>query len=199
MSMLPNEWDTTFLGTSCLVTDTAFELNVMKCGLPIDLVTKLQLVQNKAAQLVTLKKKRDRITHVLCRLHWLPMDVRINFKVLLMVYKALHGLAPHYIHEFLNEYQPTRHLQSSSHIMLQIPKTTTVRYGDCAFSAYGPKIWNILPLHIWQSDTISCFKSLLKTHYFKLKYPTLVSLCTCLLVLLILLFCIYHTNLIHVM
>jgi len=139
------------------------------------------------------------MTPVLCRLHWLPVDVRINFKVLLMVYKVLHGLAPHYIRKRLNEYQHTRQLGSSPHIMLQIPKTRTGRYGDSAFSAYAPNIWNILPLHIWQSDTISCFKSRLKTHYFKLKYPTLVNLCTRLLVLLILLFSIYHTNLIYVM
>jgi len=144
--------------------------NSLLCGLPIDLVTKLQLVQNKAARLVTLTKKRDHVTPVLCRLHWLPVDVRIDFKVLLMVYKALHGLAPYYIRELLNDYQPTRQLRSSSNIMLQIPRTRTVRYGDRAFSAYAPKIWNILPLHVRQSDTISSFKSRLKTHYFKLKY-----------------------------
>jgi len=67
-----------------------------------------------------------------------------------------------YIRELLNEYQPTR--------QLQIPKTKTVRYGDRAFVAYAPKIWNMLPLYIRQSDTMSCFKSRLKTHYFKLKY-----------------------------
>ena len=144
--------------------------NSLLCGLPIDLVTKLQLVQNKAARLITLTKKRDHITPVLCRLHWLPVDVRINFKVLLIVYKAMHGLAPQYIRELLNEYQPTRQLRSSCHSMLQIPKTKTVRYGDRAFFAYAPKIWNMLPLYIRQSDTISCFKSRLKTHYFKLKY-----------------------------
>ena len=99
------------------------------------------------------------------RLHWLPVDVRIDFKVLLMVYKALHGLVPYYIRELLNDYQPTRQLRSSSHIMLHIPKTRTVRYGDRA------KIQNMLPLNVRQSDTISCFKSRLKTHYFKLKYP----------------------------
>ena len=134
-------------------------------------MTKLLLVQNKAARLVTLTKKREHITPVLCGLHWLPVDVRIDFKVLLIVYKALHGLAPHYIRELLNEYQPTRQLRSSSHIMLQRPKTRTVRYGDRAFSAYAPKIWNNLPLHVRESDSISCFKSRLKTHYFKLTYP----------------------------
>ena len=88
-----------------LVISKLYYGNSLLCGLPIDLVTKLQLAQNKAARLVTLTKKRDHIVLVLCMLHWLPVDVRINFKVLLVVYKALLGLAPHYIRAFLNEYQ----------------------------------------------------------------------------------------------
>jgi len=40
--------------------------NSLLCGLAINLMTKLQLVQNKAARLVTLTKKRDHITPVLC-------------------------------------------------------------------------------------------------------------------------------------
>ena len=75
----------------------------------------------------SLTKKRNHITHVLCRLHWIPVDVRINFKVLLVVYKALHGPARQYIRELLNKYQPTSQLRSFSHIMLEIPKTRTVR------------------------------------------------------------------------
>ena len=82
--------------------------NSLLCGLPIDLVANLQLVQNKAARLVTLTKKQDHITPLLCKLHGLPVDVRINFKVLVMLYKALRGLAPRYIRELLNEYHPTR-------------------------------------------------------------------------------------------
>ena len=84
--------------TKSLVQSLIISRLVYGNSLPIDLVTKLQLVQNQAAWSITLMKKRDHITPVLCSLHWLPVDVQINFKGLLMVYKDMHGVVPHYIH-----------------------------------------------------------------------------------------------------
>ena len=146
--------------------------NSLLCGVPRELLAKLQSVQNKAARMITLTKKREHITPVLRTLHWLPIDVRIDFKVLLLVYKALNGLAPLYIRDLLEEYKSARQLRSSSCDMLQIPRSRTSRYGDRAFSVYAPKEWNRLPLSIRQSGSISCFKSRLKTHFFKVKYPS---------------------------
>ena len=34
--------------------------------------------------------------YLLASLHWLPVKARVDFKVLLLTYKALHGLAPTY-------------------------------------------------------------------------------------------------------
>ena len=144
--------------------------NSLLCGLPQDLLAKLQSVQNKAARMITLTKRREHITPVLKTLHWLPVDVRIDFKVLLLVYKALNGLAPQYIRDLLQEYQPSRQLRSSSRDMLEIPKSRTVRYGDRSFAVCAPKIWNNLPLAVRQCVSVSCFKSNLKTHLFNLAY-----------------------------
>ena len=47
-------------------------------------------MQNKAAHLVTL-------TPVLEQLHWLPLEYRIQFKVIVMVFKCLHNEAPSYL------------------------------------------------------------------------------------------------------
>ena len=77
--------------------------NRLLCGLPIDLVTKPRLVQNKATELITPKKNRDHIMRVLCKLHCLAIDVRINFKVLYVMYKALHELLAQCIYENCNE------------------------------------------------------------------------------------------------
>ena len=40
------------------------------------------------------------------------------------------------------------------------------RYGDRAFSACAPLLWNNLPSHIQDSPTIDTFKKKLKTHLF---------------------------------
>ncbi|KAI3356306.1 hypothetical protein L3Q82_017205, partial [Scortum barcoo] len=50
------------------------------------------------AEVLTKTRKRDHITPVLASLHWLPVKFRVDFKILLLLtYKALHGLAPSYL------------------------------------------------------------------------------------------------------
>jgi len=58
----------------------------------------VQSVLNTAARLIVGAKKHDHIKHVLRdRLHWLPVPQRVQFKLYLLTYRALHGLAPSYI------------------------------------------------------------------------------------------------------
>ncbi len=52
------------------------------------------MVQNFAARALTYNKKSAHIIHVLHQLHCLPVAKRIQFKLLVLVYKACHGLAP---------------------------------------------------------------------------------------------------------
>ena len=54
-------------------------------------IFKLQKVQNAAARLIVRKGKRRSISGVLKSLHWLRVESRIYFKVLLLVYKCIHG------------------------------------------------------------------------------------------------------------
>ena len=65
-------------------------------------ITKLQRVQNAAARLRTLSRQYDHITPVLKELHWLPVRYRIHFKLLLLTFKALNGMAPAYISDLIN-------------------------------------------------------------------------------------------------
>ncbi len=44
-----------------------------------------------------LPKESDHITPVLQQIHWLPVTYRIQFKILVLVFKARHGLAPSYV------------------------------------------------------------------------------------------------------
>ena len=60
-------------------------------------LAKLQRIQNIVARVVKIVSKYDHISPVLCSLHWLPIHHRISFKILLLVYKALHNLAPSYL------------------------------------------------------------------------------------------------------
>ena len=66
-----------------------------------------------AARLLMGTKKLDHITPVLKSIHWLPVEKRINFKVLLLVCHALHDQAPEYIRDMLQERTNVRILHDS--------------------------------------------------------------------------------------
>ena len=145
--------------------------NALFSGLPKKTTDRLQLVQNAAARILTKTKMRDHITPVLASLHWLPVVFRIDFKIILLVYKALNGLAPSYLLDCLPRYIPNRPLRSSTAGLLAVPKrVTTKKYGEAAFCFYGPKIWNKLPLRIRQAPSLDILKKHLKTHLFNLAF-----------------------------
>ena len=136
-------------------------------GIPEELIRKLQRVQNNAARVITLTKKYDHITPVLKELHWLPVRKRIEFKILLLAYKCLHGTAPSYLRELLKEYVPPRTLRSTSKNLLCETRNNMKTYGDRSFSACAPKLWNQLPDNIRAAGSVAIFKRQLKTHLFK--------------------------------
>lgn len=142
--------------------------NSVMYGVADGLMQRLQAVQNAAARLVTGTRRRDHITPVLRQLHWLPVRQRVNFKLAVLVFKALHGLAPCYL---ANDCQLVtdagrRHLRSSEAATCVLQRTNT-RFGDRAFGASGPSVWNSLPTELRQSDlSLGQFRRALKTFLF---------------------------------
>ena len=130
---------------------------------------KLQRVQNTAARIVTRSSKHQSITAILKKLHWLPIKERIQFKIITLTWKSLHGQAPAYIDELLTPYVPTRELRSSSQNNLVIPKCNN-NYGRRAFATAAPVLWNSLPATFKDTDSYVTFKSKLKTHLFQIAY-----------------------------
>ena len=75
--------------------------NSLLAGLPVNLTDRIQTVLNDVARLLFRSSRRDHVSHVLCdRLHWLRAPQRIQFKVALLVYKAINNLAPDCITSF---------------------------------------------------------------------------------------------------
>ena len=62
---------------------------------------RLQKILNAAARVICVIPKFDHITSFLTKLHWLPIYSRIQYKILLLVLKALEGKAPVQIRDFL--------------------------------------------------------------------------------------------------
>jgi dsDNA-binding SOS-regulon protein len=164
--------DATVTLVQALVISKLDSLNALLYGVPEELTRKLQLVQNQAARVIHRLRRHDHITSVLKDLHWLPVSIRIKFKINLLTYKCLQGSAPSYLCDLLEEYNPSRTLRSSSMRLLKEKATrkTNKTYGHRAFSICAPKLWNSLPQELRFKDTVGAFKKSLKTYYFKLAY-----------------------------
>ena len=141
-------------------------------GLPDYILQKLQFVQNNAARLILKRKKHDHVTPLLKELHWLPINQRIVYKINLLTFKALNGMAPEYISSLLTQYEPVRTLRSSSRGFLKEKKARLKKAGERAFSVCAPKLWNKLPCHVVKSLSVESFKVALKTHLFREVYDS---------------------------
>ena len=74
-------------------------------------------------------KKNGPYNSFMKELRWLPVHARIRFKILLLTYKILNGLAPNYLSSTLAGYQPARFLRTSNRCLLRVPTVSTVTYG----------------------------------------------------------------------
>ena len=141
-------------------------------GLPEYRINKLQRIENAAARLICQQSRFCHITPLLFDLHWLPVKFRIEFKILLITFKGLKGLASTYIDSLISIKSTSRYdLRSSNkRLLLGYPKPLSkATLGDRSFTYAAPKLWNALPLAIRSVNTVTDFKGKLKTCLFFFK------------------------------
>lgn len=85
----------------------------------------------------------------------------VDFKILHLVFKDLHGLAPQYICDFPTPFTASRPLRSSSQFLLTVPRSCFKAKSNLAFSVAASRLWDSLVLYIKSAP--SMFKSSLKT------------------------------------
>ena len=133
--------------------------NALLYGITDRLLHRLEMIQHSAARMIMCIKRHDRqrITAVLRRLHWLPVKWRINYKIVVLVFRALHGLAPAYVSTLITPYEPRRALRSTGSALLCVPRHNLERYGRRSFSCAGPVLWNSLPEGMRLADSLNSF------------------------------------------
>lgn len=144
--------------------------NSLLYGLPNCQINKLQRIQNAAARLITNTSRFDHITPILYKLHWLPVTSRIQYKIILITFKALHGEAPTYIINLISTKTSSSYSLRSNDDgpLLQVPSKRALKtLGERSFYYAAPKLWNRLPKSIRVEKSAFLFKQLLKTFLFK--------------------------------
>ena len=146
--------------------------NSLLVGLPDYQLARVQRIMNGAARLIFCLPKFCHISDTLRSLHWLPVKERVEFKLILQVFKCLKGLAPNYLIDMITVRSSAYNLRSQTRIVLHVPRIHH-RIGERAFVYKGPWLWNRLPaeLALVESFSVDVFKGKLKAHLFRQAYP----------------------------
>ena len=112
----------------------------------------------------------DHVTPCLIELHWLPVSYRMDYKIAVLSFKCLHGLAPAYLSDLIEEYHPSRNLRSSSQKLLKKKVVKFEKLGKKSFAFSGPQVWNSFPFYLRNETSLEVFKKKLKTFYFEMAF-----------------------------
>jgi hypothetical protein len=142
--------------------------NALYSGLPQYRINTLTRIQNHAARLYSGTCVLDHISPVLRELHWLPVAARIDYKIGVFVYKALHNQLPDYLSDLCvqvcqcHEYA----LRSVTRQDLATMRNATAHYGNRTFQSSAAEVWNSIPKSVRSASTVPAFCRQLKTHLF---------------------------------
>ena len=146
--------------------------NALYVSLPMKYLKKLKSVLNCGIRFIYNINNRDEdLLPYYKRAHILPIEQRIQFKICLLSYKVVYGIAPQYLNELLevdsqSALSKTR-LKSNDTLRLKTTRPSKTRVGERRLTNCAPDLWNSLPLEIRSLQNVETFKQHLKTHFFK--------------------------------
>jgi len=133
--------------------------NSLLYGAPIEMVSKLQHLQNNVARIVRKADQRDDTGLLLRQLQWLPVESRLRFKIALLTYKVRSTSTPSCLSSIITTKRSTGYsLRSSSAPQLTVPRVKT-EFARRAFRVAVPQNWNVLPVNVQSSQSVHIFKS----------------------------------------
>ena len=123
------------------------------------LLKSLQVVQNKAARIVTRSGKRTPVKQLLNQCGWLSVAQLGVFHSLVLMYKILHTKSPRYLYSKLSN-ESTLNLRSTANNRIGLGQDSQTGAGLARnpFKYRATRQWNNLPLDVRQSINLKMFK-----------------------------------------
>ena len=145
--------------------------NSLLYNLPKGSIERLQKIQNQAARILTKTPRCDHISEVLVSLHWLKIEQRIIYKILILTFKAfVDHTAPMYLSELVKKKSSSTNTRSANdHLLLVIPplsRNCSNTFFERSFNFAAPTEWNRLDKRIRRISNLNTFKSEIKTILF---------------------------------
>ena len=170
MFAMPFVYHTVGLNSTASNMENDHYCNNRLYGLPNNLISMLQRIQNAHARLAWSFPKFCHISPFLQDLHWLPVKQHIDFKIILITFEILHNIAPPYLSCLISfRSHSCYNLHSAlDNTLLLIPSSRSFKTsGKHAFVFVAPGLWNSLAWDIGCTTNLPTFKSKAKTLFFR--------------------------------
>ena len=132
-------------------------------------LNKLQMIQNLGCRVIFKAGKYTHVTTLFMELHWLSVQDRITYKILVLMFNCIHQLALKYLSDLVVSAH-NRELRSSTQNKLPVSHYRTSQTHTSSFSSMGSRLWKSLPQQIRDIQVITIFKRDIKTLLFTETY-----------------------------
>lgn len=161
--------DTTKILVQSLVISKLDYCNALLLGTPKYQLNKLQRVLNLGCRIICGLRKFDHVSNHMKSLHWRKIEERIEYKVLMLVFKCRHNLAPQYLCDlFVSPRISSLRSNIGGDLFVEHAKTSLLLRGS--FAIAGSRLWNSLPKYLKRIDELELFRTNLKTELFRKSY-----------------------------
>ena len=163
---------------SQLILSTLDYCNALLICVPKYIIKRLQVTMNNSIRFIFGLKRRDHISEYLFKLHILPMEYRVRFKVSLIAHKIVNGFAPEYLSEIFKTYTPSTTINLRANCGRDSLMLDSC-FGHPPLFENLVSEWNSLPYFIRATIPTVDFKKHLKTFYFKKAFPQFIDAVVC--------------------
>ena len=131
-------------------------------------IKKLQRLLNASLKFIfNIKRRKFPATFYMKKSHILPVKLRIRFKMCLIIFKCVNGIAPDYLANLIRNKISLGCLRiSEDRTLLNEPRLDHQNFKNRRFEISAPREWNKLPRSIREITSLDLFKTRLKTFLF---------------------------------